>query len=148
MKYLISSLFAAALLIQAGVCRAQQSETFGRYTVHYNVINANLLPAQVAKGYGIQRSSSRALVNITVVDTEQGDSGTALHAKVDTSATNLTGQRREVKMREIVDPDGAIYYIGELPVNNLETCDFTVKVKIESEPKPFELTFRQQFFTE
>jgi len=148
MKYLISSLFAAALLMQASHCLAQQSETFGRYAVHYNVINTNLLPAQVAKGYGIQRSSSRALVNITVVDTEKGDSGTPLHAKVNTSATNLTGQRREVEMREIVDPDGAIYYIGELPVNNLETCDFKVKVKIESELKPFELTFRQQFFTE
>jgi len=148
MKYLLSILAAGSLLFQISVCMAQQSETFGKYAVHYNVINADLIPAQVAQGYGIQRSSSRALVNITVMDTEQGESGTPLHADVQTSTVNLTGQRRDVEMREIVDADGAIYYIGELPVHNLETYNFKVKVKLESEPKPFELDFRQQFFTE
>jgi len=148
MKLLLSSLLASGLLFQACDCLAQQSETFGRYEIHYNVINSSLIPAQVAQGYGIQRSSSRALVNITVVDTEQGESGTPLHADVSTDTINLTGQRREVEMREIVDPDGAIYYIGELPVHNLETYNFTVNVKLKGEPKPFELKFRQQFFTE
>ena len=148
MKYLLSVLFVSSLLFQANVCMAQQSETFGKYTVHYNVINANLLPAQVAKGYGIQRSSSRALVNITVLDTSQGESGTPLRASVTTSTINLTGQRRDVEMREIVDPDNAIYYIGELPVHNMETYHFTVTVQVEGEPKPFVLNFRQQFYTE
>jgi hypothetical protein len=148
MKYLLSMLFAVSLLSQTSVCQAQQSETFGKYAIHYNVINANLIPAQVAQGYGIQRSSSRALVNITVVDNERGESGTPLHAGVNTTTINLTGQRRDVEMREIVDPDGAIYYIGEMPVHNLETYNFTVQVQIEDEPKPFELKFRQQFFTE
>jgi len=148
MKFLLSSLFASGLLFQICDCFAQQSETFGRFEVHYNVINSSLIPAQVAQGYGIQRSSSRALVNITVVDTQQGEAGTPLHADVSTSTINLTGQRRDVEMREIVDPDGAIYYIGELPVHNLEIYNFTVTVKLKDEPKPFELKFRQQFFTE
>ena len=148
MKYLLSTLFACSLLFQISVCTAQQSETFGKYAVHYNVINTNLIPAQVAQGYGIQRSSSRALVNITVLDTSQGESGSPVHASVTTSAVNLTGQRRDIEMREIVDPDNAIYYIGELPIHNMETYNFTVKVQLEGEPKPFGLTFGQQFFTE
>lgn len=148
MKYLLSTLVAVGLMFQIGLCQAQQSETFGKYSIHYNVINANLIPAQVAQGYGIQRSSSRALVNITVVDNEQGEAGTPLHAGVSTSTINLTGQRRDVEMREVVDPDGAIYYIGELPVHNLETYNFTVQVQVAGEPKPFELKFRQQFYTE
>ncbi len=148
MKNLLSIVCASSLLFQINICLAQQSETFGKYAIHYNVINADLLPAQVAKGYGIQRSSSRALINITVLDTSQGESGTPLHASVATSIINLTGQRRDVEMREIVDPDNAIYYIGELPIHNMETYNFTVTVQVKGEPKPFELKFRQQFFTE
>jgi len=148
MRYLLSTLLASILLTQTSICMGQQSESFGKYAVHYNVVNADLLPAQVAQGYGIKRSSSRAVVNVTVLDTSQGEYGTPLHANVTTSIINLTGQRREVDMREITDPDNAIYYIGELPIHNLETYDFTVKVRVEGEPKAFELKFRQQFFTE
>lgn len=148
MNRLLSAVFACGLLIQVNVCDAQQSETFGKYAVHYNAINTNLLPAQVAQGYGIQRSSSRVLVNITVLDTSQDENGTPLSASVTTNSINLTGQRRDIEMREIKESEGAIYYIGELPIANMETYNFTVNVKVEGEPKPFELKFRQQFYTE
>lgn len=149
MKKLLSFLFVCGLALQANVCFAQQSESFGKYVVHYNVINSDLIPAQVAQGYGIKRSANRALVNITVMDTGgEGEYGTALEANVTTSAINLTGQRRAVEMREIKEPDGAIYYIGELPIANLETYNFNVTVQIPGEPEPLELSFRQQFYTE
>jgi len=51
-------------------------------------------------------------------------------------------------MREIDDGDGAIYYIGELSVRNMETFDFTVVVLVEGQNKPFNVKFRQQFYTE
>ena len=148
MKYLLFVLIAFGLSFQTPVCWGQQSESFGKYEIHYNVLNADMIPAPVAQGYGIKRSSSRAIVNITVMDTSQGDFGKPVHAQVTTSTINLTGQRREVGMREIADSDNAIYYIGELPIHNLETYDFTITVMVEGEPKPFVLKFRQQFFTE
>ena len=46
------------------------------------------------------------------------------------------------------DPEGAIYYIGELPVHNLETYNFTVEVQPEGEADPLIVKFRQQFYTE
>ena len=148
MNRLLSSLCIFGFLFQINICLAQQSETFGNYEVHYNVINSNLLPAQAAQGYGISRSANRALVNIAVLDTTQGDYGTAVNASVTTSATNLTGQRRDVEMREIVDPEGAIYYIGEMPIHNLETYNFSVTVSVQGGGEPFNLEFRQQFYTE
>ena len=148
MKHLLSTLFACGLLIHAPAGFPQQSQVFGKYEVHYNVINANLIPAQVAQGYGIRRSSSRALINITVMDSSQGEYGEAVTATVTTSTINLTGQRRNVEMREIRDADGAIYYIGELPIANLETYNFTVNILPQGESKPLELQFRQQFYTE
>jgi hypothetical protein len=144
----LSYLTAILLCMLSGTLAAQQSQTFGHYDVHYNVINSNQIPAQVAQGYGIQRSSSRALVNITVMDMSGGGAGEPIQAVVDTHAVNLTGQRRDIKMREISEPDGGIYYIGELPIHNMENFNFKVTVSVEGESKPFEFEFRQQFYTE
>jgi hypothetical protein len=136
------------LMLACGNHWAQQSQDFGHYRVHYNVINSDLIPAQVAQGYGIKRSSSRALVNITVMDLAAGEPGEAIAAGVATEAVNLTGQRRVVEMREISEPDGGLYYIGELPIHNLDNYNFLVTVTVAGEAKPFELEFRQEFYTE
>ncbi len=148
MHRLLSLLLLSGLLLQFGTCFAQQSQAFGKYEIHYNAINSNMLPAQVAQGYGIKRSSSRAVVNITVLDKSAGGFGTPMHAAVTTNSINLTGQRRNIEMREIEEGEDAVYYIGELPIANMETYNFAVSVQVEGEPKPFELSFRQQFYTE
>lgn len=148
MNSFYSALLAIGLLLVVGSSHAQQSQTFGNFEVHYNTINSDQITPQVAKGYGIKRSASRALVTITVIDTSQGASGTPIKAAVTVEAVNLTGQLREVEMREIIEPDNAIYYIGELPIHNLETYSFSASVKVPDESKPFELKFRQQFYTE
>ena len=127
---------------------AQQAQNFGDYTVHYNALNSSLLTPQVAKAYGIRRSNSRALVNISVLKKAGDQSPAAVKAKVTTSSRNLTGQTRKVEMREIDDGDGAVYYIGELSVRNMETFDFTVTVTPQGQDRPFTVKFRQQFYTE
>lgn len=128
---------------------AQQSREFNDYVVHYNALRTDLLPPQVAQGYGIQRSSSRALLNITVMKKgADGREDNAVAARIDVNAKNLTGQRREVELREIQDGDGAIYYVGELPVHNLETYQFKLEVLPEGETEPLLVDFRQQFYTE
>jgi len=75
-------------------------------------------------------------------------SGDAARAKVTATGRNLTGQTRKVEMREINEGDGAVYYIGELSVRNMETFDFTVLVTPEGNDKPYTVKFRQQFYTE
>ena len=127
---------------------AQQAQDFGEYSVHYNALNSSLITPQVAKAYGIRRSDSRALINISVLKKAGEQPTEAVKAHVTTSGRNLTGQTRTVNMREIDDGDGAVYYIGELSVRNMETFDFTVLVTPEGEVKPFSLKFRQQFYTE
>jgi hypothetical protein len=127
---------------------AQQSQDFGEYVVHYNALNAHLIPPQVAQSYGIQRSSNRALLNVTVLKKVMDTPGTPVDAEVTASGKNLTGQNREIEIREIRDPEGAIYYIGEFTVHNMETYNFTVEVAVEGEAEPLVVKFRQQFYTE
>ena len=146
---LISSLLVLGILTAPAAALAQQSREFNDYVVHYNALRTDLLPPQVAQGYGIKRSSSRALLNITVMaKDERGEEVAAVRADIDVNATNLTGQRREIELREIEDGDGAIYYVGELPVHNLETYQFKLQVTPEGAQEPLLVEFRQQFYTE
>ena len=127
---------------------AQQSQDFGEYVVHYNALNTNLIPPEVAKAYGIQRSPNRALLNVTVLKKVMDTPGTPVDAAVTATGTNLTGQRRDIEIREIKDQGGAIYYIGQIPVHNMETYNFNVEVALETEDEPLVVKFRQQFYTE
>jgi len=148
MKHIFSTFVLVALLGVSGSADAQQSQDFGDYVVHYNALNTNFIPPQVAQGYGIKRSSSRALLNLTVLKKVMDNPGTPVSAKVSASGTNLTGQLREIEIRELKDTEGAIYYIGEFPIHNLETYNFTVNVQPEGEAEPLLVKFRQQFYTE
>ena len=148
MKRILSVLAALSLFVIPLSLQAQQSQDFGEYVVHYNALNTNLIPPQAAKAYGIQRSSNRALLNITVLKKVMDNPGTPVKAEIATTATNLTGQRRQIGMREILEPEGAVYYIAELPVNNMETLRFVIDIRIAGEHEPLVVKFKQQFYTE
>lgn len=143
MKRLMKTLILLTALTTLPVI-AQQAMEFDGYTIHYNALSSSLISPEVAKAYGIRRSDSRALINISVLK----KSGDAAKAHVTATGRNLTGQTRNVDMREINEGDGAIYYIGELSVRNMETFDFTVLVTPEGNHKPYTVKFRQQFYTE
>jgi len=148
MKRFLLALSVLGILTFASPAPAQQSQDFGNFVVHYNALNTNLIPPQVAKGYGIKRSSSRALLNVTVLKKVMDTPGTPVNAAVKASATNLTGQLRELEFRELNDSEGAVYYVAEFPVHNLETYRFEISVAITGEDEPLMVRFTQQFYTE
>ena len=147
MKTLFKALTLLTVMLSAAAS-AQQAQHFEDYSIHYNALSSSLISPEVAKVYGIRRSDSRALINISVLKKAENQLPTAVKAKVTASGRNLTGQTREIDMREIDEGDDAIYYIGELSVRNMETFDFTVMVTPEGHSKPFKVKFRQQFYTE
>lgn len=148
MKKLLSLLLLFGTVSFVLDARAQQSQDFGEYVVHYNALNTNMIPPQVAQSYNIKRSPNRALLNVTVLKKMMDTPGTPVKAGVSANGTNLTGQRRDIKIRQITDPEGAIYYIGELPVHNMETYNFVIEVSVDGEDEPLMVKFRQQFYTE
>jgi hypothetical protein len=147
MKTLLKTFALLAALTSLPVL-AQQSQDFGDYTVHYNAMRSSMISPEIAKAYDIRRSDSRGLINISVLKNTAGDTSTAVKANITTTGRNLTGQTRTVEMREVSEGDGAIYYLGELSVRNMETFDFTATVLPEGQEKPFDVKFRQQFYTE
>jgi hypothetical protein len=119
---------------------------FGDYVVHYNAQATEMLPPEVARAYGIQRSANRAMITVSVVRKQEGTIGQTVAADVTVNASNLTGQLKSVETREIRESE-AIYYIGELGVANRETLIFDISVRPEGEKSSFQVKFRQQFYT-
>jgi len=137
----------ALAVLGCSAVSAQQFEKFGEYEVHYSTMNTNLLSPEVAQNYGIQRSASRAMLNITVLHNDNGNRR-PVTAAVAARATNLTGQMRNIVLQEVREQD-AIYYIGTFRVHNQETLNFEVSVNRQGSERPvWEFSFRQQFFTE
>lgn len=147
MKNIFKSLFLLIALTSSPAI-AQQAMEFDDYTIHYNALSSSLLTPEIAKAYGIHRSDSRALINIAILKKNADQEESHVTAQVTATGRNLTGQTRNIEMREITESDGAVYYIGELSVRNMETFDFTVLVTPEGNDKPYSMEFRQQFFTE
>lgn len=145
-RAILSALFV--LLFFSPAAEAQQSRDVGDYVIHYNALNTDLISPQVAQQYGIRRSSSRAMLNVTVLRKQPEAENIAVHATVTGTAKNLTGQIRDIEFREINESSDAIYYISELSVRNMETFDFSLEVQPEGSGDSYTVKFRQQFYTE
>ena len=126
---------------------AEQSKTFGDYTIHYSAFPSDLLTPEVAKNYKIQRSKNRAILNISVLKKNMGTTGQPVKAAVEATATNLSQQLREVDVREI-QVENAIYYLGQVRVSNGETLEFELTITPQGEDAAVNFGFRQRFFTE
>lgn len=138
----VHSLLLVCLL--STTASAQQMQVFDDYELHYNALTTNLLSPEIARAYGLQRSSNRALVSITIIQ-----NGVAQRGQVTVSAKNLVGQNKRVDMREILEKDSAVYYIGELRIAHMETVNFEARIRPEGSGKaPYTLKFSQQFYTD
>ena len=139
--------FIAAVALPV-IAFAEQSETFGDYTVHYSAFTTDTLTPAVAKLYQIPRSKNRAMVNISVLKNETGAMiGKPVKAKVEGTATNLSQQLRELQIREINEQE-AVYYIAETTINDKETLKYNFEITPEGATAPYKLSFQEQFYTE
>lgn len=125
----------------------ETSKDFGDYVVHFNAMATDQLTADIAKTYGIVRSPNRAMLNVSIIKKENGTPGTPVPGSVSASASNLTGQLKQLSIREIREGE-AVYYIGEVTVANEETLMFNVDVTPMNEVSRFSVRFQKQFFTD
>ena len=123
---------------------AASSTDIGDHVVHFSAQSTDQLPADIAQIYNIVRSKNRAMLNVSVLEEA---TGTPVTATVTVKTQNLTGQLKNVTMREINEQE-AIYYIGETPVANRETLIFDISVTPNGKTSPTEVRFKRQFYTD
>lgn len=160
-KTLLSSLLALLLTACGGpgdnatVPQAQAagatSADIGDHVVHFSAQTTDQLPPAVAREYNIVRSKNRAMLNVSVI---RESDNTPVTATVTVKTVNLTGQLKNVTMREIREgnPDTdtfvAIYYIGDTTVANRESLVFTISVTPEGVGTSSDVKFQREFFTD
>lgn len=120
------------------------SADIGSHVVHFSAQSTDQLPPEVARAYDILRSKNRAMLNVSVI--RKADN-TPVTAAVTVKTVNLTGQLKNVTMRQI-DEQEAIYYIGETPVANRETLIFDINVLPEGETRASDVRFKREFYTD
>jgi hypothetical protein len=125
----------------------ESSRDFGDYVIHFNALTTDQLTPEIAGEYGIVRSKNRAMLNVSILRKQPDGTQSAVAGAVAASAVNLTGQLKNLLVREIREED-AIYYIAETPVTNGESLIYTLDVTPQNEASRFSVRFQKQFFTD
>ena len=132
---------------QVVLASTETSKDFGDYVVHFNALSTSRLSPEVARQYDIARSDNRAILNVSIIQKNEGKLGTSVSGAVSVSAINLTGQLKNITVREIRENE-AIYYIGEALVSDKETMIFTIDVTPLNEASRFSIRYMKQFFVD
>ncbi|MFK8014156.1 MAG: DUF4426 domain-containing protein [Gammaproteobacteria bacterium] len=122
------------------------SQEFADHIVHFNAITSDQVSPENAAKYGISRSRSNALLNVVILAKQDGGGTKPMSGEVAVKTSNLTGQLKNVTLREITEGD-AIYYIGVVPVANNETLNFEITATPAGSTGPLLVKYQQQFFT-
>jgi len=123
------------------------SKDFGDYVVYFNALNTDQLSPDIAREYGIVRSKSRALLNVSIHRKVPNAMSEAVTGAVSASAINLNGQLKTMTLREVRE-ENAIYYIGELAVTDGEVLIYTIDATPSNDPSRFTVRFKKQFFVD
>lgn len=120
---------------------------FGNYEIHFNALRTDTLAPDIARSYGIQRSTNRVMLNVTVLR-KQADQAPRqpVDATVQVDAYNLNGQLKNMQMRRVAEGQ-AIYYIGEVSIAGAEILVFDIKVTPQGESQPLEVKLKREFYS-
>jgi hypothetical protein len=123
----------------------ETSQDVGDFVIHFNALPTVDLSADVASQYGIVRSENQALLTVSIRRKLANQTDIGARADVTARATNLTGQLKEMTMREIAE-ENSVYYIGQVSITNAETLIFAIEVLPEGTTDSHSIRYMKQFF--
>ena len=115
----------------------------GDVTMHASVMQTSSLNDGVAKEYGITRSDNTVLLLIAVRKGADAKD-TALPAKITATATDLSGRRHEIAMREL-RTGSLLDYVGSVDISLPDTLRFDVNIVRENGASS-RMQFNREFF--
>jgi hypothetical protein len=125
---------------------AENSKEFGKFVIHYSAFRSDILEPEIAKNYNLTRRNNRLIINIAVLEKVMDTTGKPTSAQITGHASNLTGQLKNLKFREIREGT-AIYYLAESKFSDGEFLKFDLKIIPEGEEQPARLKFDKRFYT-
>lgn len=132
-----------ALMCVVTAARAQQSEMFGPYELHYSVVNTTFLAPAVAATYGITRGKKRAILTLAI--REHLADGSETRTTVLQGKTWDLIQNQPLEFLEIREGE-AVYYIAEFKFINEEWRFFEVDFRPEGATETYTFKFKHQLY--
>ena len=143
-----SSLAAVlCLLLLSSASRAQQSQMFDQYEVHYSVVNSTFLQPKIAANYGITRGKNNAILNLAVREHLSED----LNGPTEARTVLLKGKTWDLIQNQVLEfqqlkESTAIYYIAEFKFINEEWRFFEVNFRPEGADKSYIFKLKHQLY--
>lgn len=122
-------------------------DTFGDYEVHYNAVRTDLVTQDVARAYGIERSTNRVLLNVSLLRKSADGRTTPVDGKVSATAHNLNGQVKDLELRRITEGD-SVYFIGEVGITGNEILVFNITGTPTGASDVLTVQFKREFFAD
>lgn len=139
-KLLLAILFAAS-----GPAWSQAHvSTEGPFSLRASTVSSETLPASTAKAHGIARDPRRGVLNVVILRKDGAEEKT-LHGDVHAVARDLSGQKRDVDMRE-VQANGYVSYMGTYDFVRGEVIDFLIDARPQGSERKLDLTFRDRMW--
>ena len=135
----IACLFLMLLGASQSLAQSQSVHSEGDYEIHYSIFNSSFISPDVAKAYGIVRSKSQALINVSVLKKQPQGLPKPVRAAVKGEHYDLI-RHTALPFEEIVEKN-AIYYLAALDIAHKTTIYFTLNVQ----PNPNEPAIKVQF---
>jgi hypothetical protein len=136
---------ALAVLLGAMGSRAQLSERYGPYELHYSVVNSTFIEPRVAAQYGITRGRRRAILNLSLREHLDDGSTVARDMAIEGRSWDLTQQQINFDFLEVREGP-AIYYIGEFGFINREWRFFEASFTPEGSSQSYRFNYKQQMY--
>lgn len=127
-------------LAVAGHCVSGEPVRWNGYDIYYTTFRSTLVPADVARLHGINRSDNRILTNITV-----RREGEPVRARVTGRVSNLLNQMSSLDFAEVIE-EAAIYYLANQLVDERDTLRYTIDIRPQGSEDTFELEFVRQYY--
>ncbi len=146
MKYLYAAITVLLSSLLLAPAQAQQAEDFGKYRVHYSVVNSTFVEPETAARYQIVRGKERAFLNLAIREMKGEYESVAVAATLKGRTWDLF-QNQFFEFREVRE-QGAIYYLGEFEFSDEEIRFFDVQILPEGADRSFQLRFQQKVYVD
>jgi hypothetical protein len=134
---------APAASVPASASADEAVARVGDVTMHASVMQTSSLNEGVARDYGIKRSDNTVLLLIAVRKGADAKD-TALPATIKATATDLSGRRHDIAMREL-RTGSLLDYVGSVDISLPDTLRFDVNIVRENGASS-RMQFNREFF--
>ncbi len=143
----VSALLTMLAATFAYPAMAEQMVSHGDYMIHYNAFNSSFLQPEVASAYGIQRSKTKGLLNVSVLQKQADGSTKPVSAVIEGEVANLIAQKQTLNFSKVEETD-ALYYIGDFGFTDDQVLRFTLKVQPNPNQPAYDINFEQRFYVD